>query len=127
MNHCRFWRINALIAYFGLFTGLILWFTWLAPPERSSISVALLGFVGPLLLPLRGILHGRAYTHAWTSMLALLYFTHGVVEAWSNAEERIWASGEVIFSVWLFTASAFFARCRARQQRSLKATREQTE
>ena len=126
MTTCRFWRVTALFGYFGLLLGLILWFTVLAPPARASISVALLGFVGPLLFPLRGILHGRAYTHAWTSMLSLLYFTHGVVEAWSNAPERIWALGEVTLSVILFVGAAFYARCRGREIKAAKASLEQT-
>jgi uncharacterized membrane protein len=39
----------------------------------------------PLLLPLFGILHGRVYTYQWASMLILLYFTEGVVRAWSES------------------------------------------
>jgi uncharacterized membrane protein len=67
---------------------LLTWIVWLAPPptqlvERelppgSLISPVLLVVVGPLLLPLRGILHGRRYTLAWSTMLILAYFVHGV-------------------------------------------------
>jgi uncharacterized membrane protein len=39
----------------------------------------------PLLLPLRGILHGRRYTFQWSSMLILGYFAEGVVRAISDS------------------------------------------
>lgn len=38
----------------------------------------------PLLLPLFGILRGKRYTYQWASMFILIYFTEGVVRAWSD-------------------------------------------
>jgi uncharacterized membrane protein len=38
----------------------------------------------PLLAPLFGILRGKVYTYQWTALLALPYFTEGVVRAWSD-------------------------------------------
>ncbi len=115
MRPCLPWRVLALAGHLGLLGWLLLWFTWLAPPRHTPVAVALLGFAGPLLLPLRGLLHGRAYTHAWTSLLSLLYFTHGVVLAWAEPGERTWALVEVALSLVLFTGAAWYARCRARQ------------
>jgi uncharacterized membrane protein len=37
-----------------------------------------------LLIPLMGILKGRRYTYQWMSMFILLYFTEGVIRAWSD-------------------------------------------
>lgn len=116
MRSCRPWYILALAGYFGLFGWLLLWFTVLAPPARTPVAIALL-FVGLLLLPLRGLLHGRAYTHAWTSLLTILYFIHGVVVAWSVAAERMWAGVEIGFSLTLFTGTVLYARCRGRADR----------
>jgi uncharacterized membrane protein len=70
----RFWRTVALSGYFGLFGLLLLWFAWLEPPSRLPVAWALLLWVGPLLFPVRGLLHSRPYTHAWASFLALFYF-----------------------------------------------------
>ena len=84
----------AVAVYLGLIGLLLLWLIWLAPPPTSLRSPALLLLLGPLLLPLRGILHGRRYTMAWSGMLILLYFLHGVAAvsgggraAWLGAAE----------------------------------------
>jgi uncharacterized membrane protein len=103
-------RIVALAGYFGLLSLLLLWFTWLAPPERFPVSLAILITTGPLLFALRGLLHARPYTHAWVSMLSLAYFTHGVVEAWANAAVRHLALLEVLFSVLLFCGAVLYVR-----------------
>ena len=108
-------RFATLTGYFGLVILLTLWFTLLAPSSHLPVVVMLMVFVGPLLFPLRGLLHGKPYTHAWTSMLTLLYFTHGVIEAWSNSAERSYALLEVLFSVMLFVGAVGYARHRARE------------
>jgi len=112
-------RYASLIGYFGLLILLTLWFTVLAPSSHLPIVVMLMVFVGPLLFPLRGLLHGKPYTHAWTSMLTLLYFTHGVIEAWSNSAERGYALLEVFFSVLLFVGAVGYARFRARELKAV--------
>jgi uncharacterized membrane protein len=64
--------------------------------------------VTPLLLPLRGLLHGRRYTVSWSCFLALLYFIHGVLEAWSTAATRSLGQLEVLFtSMWFMGAIAY--------------------
>lgn len=65
----------------------------------------------PLLIPLRGILGGRRYTYQWASMLILLYFTEGVVRAFSDpGHSRILAAVEIALSVVFFLCAIFFAR-----------------
>ncbi len=108
-------RLSTLLGYFGLLILLTLWLTVFAPPNHRPVVLVLPLMVGPLLFALRGVLHGRPYTHAWLSMLSLLYFTHGVVETWSNSAERLYAALEVVFSVLLFLGSMFYARYRARE------------
>jgi len=103
-------RIATLSAYLGLFALTLLWVTVLAPSSRMPISLAIISFTGPLLLPLRGILHGKVYTHAWTAFLVLLYFIHGVVEGWASPSERWLALTEILLSVILFTACIFYIR-----------------
>ena len=108
-------RTATLLGYFGLFTLTLLWVTVLSPSPRIPTSLMLLIFVGPLLFPLRGLLHGRAYTHAWTAFLVLLYFTHGVVESWANPAERGLAIAEILLSILLFTGCIFYVRLANRQ------------
>ena len=103
-------RWATLLGYFGLFALLLLWFTLLAPSQRYPTSLVLIVFIGPLLFPLRGLLHGRKYTHAWTGFLVLIYFIHGVVESWANPAERGLALLEIFFSLLLFFGCLFFIR-----------------
>lgn len=117
MNIITFSRWLTLGAYFALLILLMLWQTVLAPPQLLPVSLVLLLLVGPLLFPLRGLLHGRPYTHAWTSFLVLIYFIHGTVEAWSNPDVRLYAGLEILFSVLLYTGALLYARYRGRQLR----------
>ena len=71
------WRVIALGGYFSTLFFVMFWVIWLSPdstPRSVVLAIALL----PMLLPLRGLLHGRRYTHAWASFLALPYFAFGV-------------------------------------------------
>lgn len=64
----------------------------------------------PMLLALPGLLRGKLYTYRWASMLCLMYFTHGVMEAWSEPNERIPALAEVWLSIQLFIGSIWFVQ-----------------
>ncbi len=108
-------RILCLGFYFCLFVLLVAWNVWLAPSAYFPVALVLLVMVSPLLLPLRGLLHGRPYTHMWASLLALLYFTHGLMEAYVNPAERFYAVTEVLLAVGLFSAAVLYARWRSRE------------
>ena len=113
----RVWRVLSLFAYFALLVLLLNWYTWLAPPARVPIGIALLLTAAPLLLPLRGLLHGRVYTHAWTSFLALPYFALGV-DAIAAGVTPAWIGWfAVLASVSLFTATVGYTRTRGRELR----------
>jgi uncharacterized membrane protein len=103
-----FWL--ATIGYFGLFTLLMLWHTLLSPPVKFPVALVLLITVTPLLLPLRGLLNGNKKSCAWAAYISLLYFTHGSIEAFANPEERLYASLEVLFSLFLFIGAMFYVR-----------------
>jgi len=110
-------RWLTLVAYFALLALLLNWYTWLAPPEDVPVSVALAIVALPLLLPLRGLLHGRAYTHAWTSFLALPYFALGV-DGVAGGVHPAWIGGIAIAaSVTLFCGSVGYARLHGRALR----------
>ena len=110
----RFWRAIALIGYFGLFGLLLLWLAWLEPPVRLPIALVLILWVGPLLFPTHGLLNGRRYTHAWTSFLALFYFTVGVFHAAGPMAYPWLAWLEMACSVLLFLGAILFVRERRR-------------
>lgn len=96
--------------YFGTFTLLVAWYTWLAPSPHFPVSFVLLLLVTPLLFPLRGILHARRYTIAWSCFLALLYFTHGVVEAYTSPESRPWGLLEILLTLLWFIGGMAYIR-----------------
>jgi len=94
--------LGGILLLLGL---LVLWYGMRHP---APIWLAL--FTLPLLLPLRGLIRGRAYTHAWTSFLIMIYFIHGVVEAWANPAARLLAAMEIGLSVSVYTGAILFAR-----------------
>lgn len=97
----------ALLGFLGLVLFLILRTGWLSPPAEFPKSFALLLLVGPLMFPLRGMLHGRHYTYGWSMFLALLYFVVGVVYA-ASPENR-WHGFLVIglSAMWFFGCMLF--------------------
>ena len=106
----RLGRALALIGYFGLFFLLMAWTAWLSPPRVLPVGLVLILLVGPLLFPLRGLLHGRPYTHAWTSFLALFYFCAGVFNTAGNMDKPWLPWLEILFSCLLFLGAIFYVR-----------------
>jgi len=87
----------------------ILWELVLAPlrPGGSWMVIKVL----PLFAPLSGTLKKNVYTLQWASMFILLYFTEGVVRAWSDhGLSQILAAFEVVFSTTFFVCAIFFLR-----------------
>jgi len=120
----RFYYVLALLGYFGLFFLLLSWTVYFAPPTIFPVSVVLLFYVGPLLIPLRGLLSGTLYTHAWLHFMALFYFMVGVMVAAANAEERLYALLQVTFSIMMFIGSMLYVRVKAREMRAMQSKEE---
>jgi len=102
-------RWTALSAYFALLAMTLAWYAWISPPEKLPTALVLIALVLPLLLPLRGLLNARIYTHQWTIFLALFYFVLGVAHAAVPAE-RLFGIAVIIASLSLFTACVAFIR-----------------
>ena len=102
-------RIGAGISLVALIFLCLAWESILAPlkPQGSLLILKAL----PLLLPLFGILKGRRYTYQWAGMLILLYFTEGVVRAWSDTGvSSQLALLEVVLSLLFFLCAIFYAK-----------------
>ncbi len=87
----------------------VLWELVLAPlrPGGSWMVIKAL----PLLAPLPGTIRRNIYTMQWASMLVLLYFTEGVVRAWSETGPSQWlAFAEIALSTTYFFCAIFFLR-----------------
>ena len=112
-----FYYLITVVSYFGLLALLSSWIIYFDPPKNSTTSLALIFVLTPLLIALRGILNGKRYTYAWSSMLILFYFMHGVVEAWANELQIIktLALIEVFLSVVFFIGAILFVRHKSRE------------
>jgi len=97
--------------YLSLLALLLSWFTWLAPPSNIPRVIPLVLLTAPLLFPLRGMLHGKRYTHQWVSFLSMFYFIVGVDATFNPAEGQAWLGQlTILFSLMLFIGSIFYAR-----------------
>ena len=114
----HYYHYAALTGYFGLFGLLMLWNTVLAPSSRFPVAMVLLVWVTPLLLPLKGLLNANLKSCSWAAYISLIYFVHGTIEAYSNADERLFAELEVFFSLLLFFGATFYVRFTGRAQKS---------
>ena len=90
------------------------WELWLAPLRPGGSWWALK--VLPLAIPLSGLLKNRMYTYRWVSLVVWLYFTEGVVRAWSDkAPGNYLGLLETLLCLTLFLACALHVRLRLRQ------------
>lgn len=103
-------RWLSLAGVFGLLGLSLIWHAWLVAPVHYPISLVVLITTLPLLIPLRGVLHGRARAHLWVAFISLLYFIHGVGEAFANPEQRWLGLLEVGLSLLLFFAASLYSR-----------------
>ncbi len=102
-------QLGATISLIALILLCLLWESVLAPLKPSGSLLVLKA--APLLLPLFGILKGRRYTYQWASMFVLLYFTEGVVRAWSEQGIPAYlAIIEVVLSLIFFFCAIFYAK-----------------
>lgn len=104
------WKTLALVGYFGTFALIIAWYAWLSPPQRLPVYLALLALGTPLLLPLRGLLHGRPYTYAWSLFLALGYLAHALIEGYSTTQDRWLAGLELLLVTFWFAGAIGYVR-----------------
>lgn len=105
----KFLRIGAGTSLIALIFLCLAWESVLAPLKPAGSLLMLKAVL--LLLPLFGILKGRRYTYQWAGMLILLYFTEGVVRAWSDVGvSRQLALTEVVLSLLFFFCAIFYAK-----------------
>jgi len=105
----KYLRIGAGISLIALIFLCLAWESILAPLKPGGSLLMLKAL--PLLLPLFGILKGRRYTYQWAGMLILLYFTEGVVRAWSDTGvSSQLALIEVLLSLLFFLCAIFYAK-----------------
>ena len=106
--------LTRILAVGSLLVLIVLGLAWellLAPlrPGGSWLALKVL----PLCVPLAGLLKNRMYTYRWVTLLVWLYFTEGVVRAYSDKPPGNYlAMVQVFLCLTLFTASALHVRLR---------------
>ena len=106
-------RWLAVGSVLGLILLSVCWELFLAPLRPGGSWLALKAL--PLCLPLAGLLKNRMYTYRWVSLMVWLYFTEGVVRAYSDrAPSNYLAMLEVVFCLLLFVACAMHVKLRFR-------------
>lgn len=106
-------RWLAVGSLLGLIVLSLAWELWLAPLRPGGSWLALKAL--PLCIPLAGLLKNRMYTYRWVSLVVWLYFTEGVVRAYSDRGAGQWLAGlEVALCLLLFIACALHVRLRLR-------------
>lgn len=110
MEKSKFFHIGAIASLGLLIVWLVLWETVVAPLKPGGSWLALKAV--PLLIPLGGVIKRDIYTLQWSSMVILLYFTEGVVRAWSDtlAVSRLMAWGEIVLVVVYFACALLYLR-----------------
>jgi len=109
--------VGALALLAAVFVG---WFARDSSPWAELAVFAL----PPALLAL-GKWRGRRTAGYWASVLALFWFSHGVMVAYSRPAERGYALAEVALAlVIIFAASGPGMRARLAQKKAERAARE---
>jgi len=102
-------RLGASISLILLIILMLAWELFLAPLKIGGSTLALKAVL--LLLPLFGILRGKRYTYQWASMFILIFFTEGLVRAWSDdGLSAQLAVIEVILSIIFFICAIYYAK-----------------
>ncbi len=104
----------ALFAFFALMINMVCWITLADHSDTYPTAAWLIIALVPLLFPLKGLLHGLAYTYAWTTFLMLFYFTHGIGELYSAPDINPYAVLEIVLSLIVFISAVIFIRLNAK-------------
>ncbi len=111
-SHAKSIKLLRLVASTSLILLISLTLAWeliLAPAKPGGSMLVLKSVL--LLLPLFGILRGKRYTYQWACMFILIFFTEGVVRAWSDVGlSATLALSEVILTVTFFIATIYYAK-----------------
>jgi uncharacterized membrane protein len=111
-------RWLTLSSYFGLLATLLVWILWAPHGENFPTAAMLMLGIVPLLFPLRGLLYGRSYTHAWSGFLVLFYMAHAIGELYSGDAFWLYPLLELVFSLIFMIASNAYVRLQGKLRKA---------
>lgn len=103
----------AIGSYLGLIGLVMAWVVFLGNLADKYISLYLLLFAGPLLIPLRGILATRDKPLIWGALIALPYAVHGGMVVWGGGDDRWLGAAEAGLALLYLISASYFIRWRA--------------
>jgi uncharacterized membrane protein len=102
-------NLAAIVSLIALVALCAAWELWLAPLRPGGSWLVLKAL--PLLAALRGILHGRRYTHQWATLMIQLYLLEGLTRAFADSGmQQLLAAVEVALALVFFVAATIYAR-----------------
>lgn len=111
----RNYRYLALVCHTLLIAWIVIWQFLLTTTHAYSLVFIALMYVVPILLPYKGVIQGKPYTHAWANFVVLFYLMHGCTVAYAVPAERWYAVIEILLCSGMFIGCAAFARKRGRE------------
>jgi len=91
-SRAQTWSLAALLVLLAA-----LFAAWFAQ-DRHWLASHLVFTAPPLLLAV-GVLCGWSKAPFWAGVLALFWFSHGVMSAWSHPERVLWAWAELLLAL----------------------------
>lgn len=114
-SYIKLGRWLTLLGYFSLMAGLFTWQLVIDPAAKHLMSIIIFLQLGPLMLPLFGLLNGKLYTHSWSMYLAIFYFIIGVWYA-GNSDDLMIGLFVISTSLIFFTGTVIYVRYMGKQQ-----------
>ena len=106
---------TTLIGYFGLIAFIPFWNLVWYPSEQFNNQVITGFWLFPLIFPLVGLIKGKAYTHAWSGFIAVIYICHALTCLITNLNEWPAILIELILSSMFLFGGMYFAKWRGEQ------------
>lgn len=109
------WHALAVGGHLALLALVAVWAGRLAEGAAAPAWARVAAATAPLLVTLPGLLRARPRALVWVGLVVLVYFTHGVVEAWAGPR-RLPALLEIVLACLTFAGCALEARARRLRQ-----------
>ncbi len=111
-------RHAASLALIALAALQAAWYLWWNPPRVISPWLALALALLPLAPSAWNAFRDPQRARLWGSIACLLYFTHGVMEAWASAAARVPALIEIVLALVTILSLGAAAIIDKRQRRA---------
>lgn len=103
------WQWITVACVLGMVLLTMLWELWLSPLYPGGSWLAAKALI--MLLPLRGLLHGRRYTFQWYTMFVLLWLLEGIMRAYAETGLGRWlACIQIALVVVSYTTANLYAK-----------------